>query len=102
MPTVGYSIAVSQMRVFLHPSTSMFQCNNLLVSYIPVISKHFHTIVTIIKHINVIQNIYMLQLFLFTSVVSRFQVSTCTSRYERAVIGSEVSQYRADLMFCIE
>ena len=63
---------------FLHPSTSMFQCNNLLVSYIPVISKHFHTIVTIIKHINVIQNIYMLQLFLSTTVVSCFQVSTCT------------------------
>ena len=68
MPTVGYSIAVSQMRVFLHPSTSMFQCNNLLVSYIPAISKLFHLIVTIIKHINVFQNIYMQQLFLLTAV----------------------------------
>ena len=52
----------------MHPSTGTFQCNNLLFSYIPVISKHFHLIVTIMKHINVIQKIYMLQLFLLTTV----------------------------------
>ena len=52
----------------MHPSTATFQCNNLLVSYIPVISKLFHLIVTIIKHINVFQNIYMQQLFLLTTV----------------------------------
>ena len=60
----------------------------LLVSYIRVISKHFHLIVTIIKHINVFQNIYMQQLVNNYS----FGQSTCSHRYQRVVIGLRLNQ----------
>ena len=78
----------------MHPSTDTFQCNNLLVSYIPVISKHFHLIVTIIKHINVFQNIYMQQLFLLATVDTACIVLSSVHVYLKkcVVIGSEVGQ----------
>jgi len=41
----------SQMSTFfMHDG---FHWNNLIVSYLSVISEHFHLMVTIIKHINV-------------------------------------------------
>ena len=65
----------------MHLSTGMFQCNNVLVSYIPVISKLFHLIVTIIKHINVFQNIYKQQLLLLATVDTACIVLTSVHVY---------------------
>ena len=54
------------MLFCVHHTIGTFQCNNLVVSYIPVISKHFRLMVTIIKHINVFLNSYIHYLLIWT------------------------------------